>query len=93
MDNIISSKMNVEGYQEKNYEYTMTNLSQAEIDKQYIIKEVKSYDEELRDFLFTLGCYEGEEITLISVLAENYVITIKDARYSIDKELAEAIII
>lgn len=93
MNNTISSKMNAEGYQEEKYNDIVTNLSQAEIDKQYIIKEVKTDDAELRDFLFTLGCYDGEEVTVISVVSENYVITIKDARYSIDKELAEAIII
>lgn len=70
-----------------------SNLSNAEIDKEYIIKEIEAVDEELKGFLFTLGCYEGEYITLISKLAENYVISVKDARYSIDQELAEAIII
>lgn len=88
MNNIISSKMNL-----GEYEGIMTNLAQAEINRQYTIREVKTNDAELRDFLFTLGCYEDEEITVISALGENYVITIKDARYSIDKELAQAIII
>jgi ferrous iron transport protein A len=70
-----------------------TNLAKAETNKEYIIKKIKSSDEELKKFLFTLGCYEGESITLISVLAENYIINIKDSRYSIDKDLAEAIIV
>lgn len=70
-----------------------TNLSQAEIDVEYTIKEVRADDEALKNFLFTLGCYEGETVTVISQLAENYVISVKDARYSIDQELAEAIII
>lgn len=69
------------------------NLTQGKLNTQYIVKGIKTYDDELKDFLFTLGCYEGESITLISILAENYVITVKDARYSIDKDLAEAIII
>ena len=47
----------------------------------------------MRDFLFTLGCFEGEKVTVISVLADNYIIHVKDARYSIDKELARAILI
>jgi Fe2+ transport system protein FeoA len=89
MNNVISSKMNVKG----KYNDIVTNLAQADINEQYMIREVKTDDAELRDFLFTLGCYENEEVTVISVLGENYVITIKDARYSIDKELAEAIII
>ena len=69
------------------------SLSKATIDTEYIIKRIENVDEELVSFLFTLGCYEGERVTLISKLAENYVITVKDARYSIDQELAEAIII
>lgn len=71
----------------------VTNLAQGKINKEYVIKDIDTNDEELKNFLFTLGCYEGETITVISVLAENYIITVKDARYSIDKELAEAIII
>lgn len=69
------------------------NLSQGKINKNYRIKAIKSEDEELANFLFSLGCYEGEIITLISVICENYVINVKDARYSIDKELASAVVI
>ncbi|MFO7820271.1 MAG: FeoA family protein [Halanaerobacter sp.] len=69
------------------------NLAQAERNREYIIKEIRTDDEELKQFLFRLGCYEGESITLISILAGNYVINVKDARYSIDKDLAEAIIV
>ncbi|WP_306345879.1 FeoA family protein [Clostridium sp. BSD9I1] len=69
------------------------NLAQGRINTEYTIKDIDTNDEEIKDFLFTLGCYEGESITLISILADNYVITVKDARYSIDKDLAEAIII
>jgi len=69
------------------------NLTQGKMNTEYIIKDIKTNDKELNDFLFTLGCYKGEPITIISVLAENYIITVKDARYSIDKDLAEAIII
>lgn len=69
------------------------NLAQGRINTEYIIKDIDTNDEEIKDFLFTLGCYEGESVTVISILAENYVITVKDARYSIDKDLAEAIII
>lgn len=70
----------------------MTNLTKAKINTPYIIKDVKTNDSELKNFLFTLGCYEGESVTVVSVLAENYVISVKDARYSIDKALAEAIL-
>jgi len=70
---------------------SIDNLSKGKINKEYKITEIKSDDEELENFLFSLGCYEGEEITLISILGGNYIINIKDARYSIDKELASAI--
>lgn len=94
MDNVINSKEFANEYcKTEGAGVLLNNLSQAEINEQYIVKEVKTDDAELKDFLFTLGCYEGEEVTVISVLGENYVINIKDARYSIDKELAEAIII
>jgi len=69
------------------------NLTQAKINTEYIIKDINTNDKELKDFLFTLGCYEGESVTVISVLGDNYIIAVKDARYSIDKDLAEAIII
>lgn len=69
------------------------NLTQGKINTEYIIKDIKTDYKELKDFLFTLGCYEGESVTIISDLGDNYVIAVKDARYSIDKELAEAIII
>lgn len=94
MDNIINSKGILRRYfKKKEYRVKATNLSQAAINRQYIIKEVKADDAEIKDFLLTLGCYEGEVVTVISVLAENYIISVKDARYSIDKELAELIII
>jgi ferrous iron transport protein A len=69
----------------------VTNLAKAQLNNEYVIKEVKTDDEEIKNFLFTLGCYEGEKITVISKLADNFVISVKDSRYSIDKELAEAI--
>ncbi len=50
-------------------------------------------NKEVQDFLFTLGCYEGELITVISILADHYVVVVKDARYSINRDLAECIII
>nr|WP_278044711.1 FeoA family protein [Senegalia massiliensis] len=71
----------------------MENLSKAKMNVEYTIKDIETDDEEMKDFLFTLGCYEGEKVTVISVLAENYVISVKDARYSIDLELAKVIIV
>jgi len=68
-------------------------LSEAEIDTEYTIKDIVTDDKEIKNFLFTLGCFEGESITLISELSENYIITVKDARYSIDADLADVIYI
>lgn len=94
LDNIMSSKFMAEDFNiTQELGDKVTNLAKGKINTEYIIKEIDTNDEELKNFLFTLGCYEGELITVISILAENYIITVKDARYSIDKELAEAIII
>ena len=71
----------------------LMNLRNAEEGKEYIIKEIQTDDEELDAFLFSLGCYSGEPITVISHLKGGCVVSIKDGRYNIDKELAEAIII
>lgn len=73
--------------------HTENNLTFAHVDEACTIKSIRTDDEEMKKFLFTLGCYEGEEVTLISTLADNYVIHIKGARYSIDTELAKAILI
>ncbi|MBE5922497.1 MAG: ferrous iron transport protein A [Lachnospiraceae bacterium] len=69
------------------------NLRNAQVGKEYIIKEILTDDEELDAFLFTLGCYSGEPITVISRLKGGCVVSIKDGRYTIDNQLAEAIII
>lgn len=68
-------------------------LSRGRINTTYIINSIKTKQEEMRDFLFTLGCYPGEEVTIISKLAGNYIINIKDSRYSIDEGLASAIFV
>lgn len=72
---------------------TIENLSQGIVNKEYIITDVKSNNEEMKKFLFSLGCYEGEVVTLVSILGDTYVIKIKDGRYSIDKQLASAIMV
>lgn len=69
------------------------NLTVAEEGKEYIIKAIETDDEEMDAFLFSLGCYEGEPITVISHLKGGCVVSIKDGRYNIDNLLAEAIII
>lgn len=59
--------------------------------KEYIIKKIETEDEEIKSFLFTLGCYEGEPVTIISHLKGGCVISLKDSRYNIDNGLAEII--
>lgn len=66
-------------------------LLEAKTGEDYIVKDIHTDDEELKSFLFSLGCYTGEQITLVSQKRNSYVLSIKDARYSIDKELANAI--
>lgn len=60
---------------------------------EYIVKELHTDDDELESFLFTLGCYSGEPITVVSRKKNNCVVSIKDGRYNIDNQLAEAIIV
>lgn len=94
MDNTISSSIKLPINETmKKYGGEVRNLTEAQINREYTIKEVRTNDEELKNFLFTLGCYEGETVTVLSILSENYVISVKDARYSIDKYLAEAIVV
>ena len=67
------------------------NLRNAEIGKEYIICDIITDDEEMDAFLFSLGCYSGEPITVISHLKGGCLVTIKDARYTMDIQLAQAI--
>lgn len=71
----------------------MMNLTNAEEGKEYIIQSIETDDEELNAFLFSLGCYSGEPITVVSRRKKTCVVSIKDGRYSIDNQLAEAIMI
>lgn len=68
-------------------------LKSAVQGKEYIIKDITTNDDELDAFLFTLGCYSGEPITVISHLKGGCIVSIKDGRYSIDNDLANAIIV
>ena len=68
-------------------------LLEAETGKEYIIRGIETDDEELDSFLFSLGCYSGEPITVVSRKRSNCVVAIKDGRYNIDNQLAEAILI
>ena len=67
------------------------NLTNAIEGKEYIIQGIETNDEELNAFLFSLGCYSGEPITVISRRRKTFTVSVKDGRYSIDSQLAEAI--
>lgn len=67
------------------------NLLLSEVGREYIIQAIKTDDEELNAFLFSLGCYSGEPITVISRRRGGCIVSIKDGRYSIDNQLAAAI--
>ena len=69
------------------------NLLQAVEGKEYIVSAVQTEDEELDSFLFSLGCFSGEPITVISHHKGGYVVSIKDGRYNIDSGLAKVIIV
>ena len=69
------------------------NLLNAEAGREYTVDRIETDDEELNDFLFSLGCYSGEKITVVRHLKGGCVVAIKDARYNIDNQLAEAILI
>jgi len=66
-------------------------LANARIGEEYIIQRLETHDEELDAFLFSLGCYSGEPITVISRRRGSCIVSIKDGRYTIDQQLAEAI--
>lgn len=66
-------------------------LVQAEEGKEYIIRDIVTEDPEMDAFLFSLGCYSGEPITLVARRRGSFVVSVKDGRYSIDDQLAGAI--
>lgn len=69
------------------------NLTQAQAGQAYIIREIVTDDEEMDTFLFSLGCYSGESVTVIRHLKGGCIVAIKDGRYTMDHHLAEAIVI
>ena len=71
----------------------LMNLRDAEEGKEDIVQRIDTDDKELNSFLFSLGCYSGEPITVIARRKSGMVVSIKDGRYNIDSDLAEAIII
>lgn len=77
----------------KNNQLHNTSLIKAKKNCDYQVKSINTSNTEIQDFLFTLGCYAGETITVISELGDQFVVVIKDARYSIDRSLASCIMI
>ena len=69
------------------------NLTTAVEGKEYIIRDIQADDEEMEAFLFSLGCYSGEPITVVSRRRGSCVVSIKDGRYTIDEQLAAAILV
>ncbi len=69
------------------------NLTTAELGVEYKIRNIETDDDELNSFLFSLGCYNGETITVVSRRKGTCVVSVKDGRYSIDNELADVIIV
>jgi len=67
-------------------------LTQAKVGQTFNIKRVEGKDK-VKNYLFSLGCYEGEKITLISILAGNYVVNIKDSRFALDENMAKSIVL
>ncbi len=68
-------------------------LINGEVNNTYTIEEINTKDLDMINFLYSLGCFEGEDITIINKLADNLVINILDARYSIDINLASNILV
>ena len=68
-------------------------LATATAGKEYIIQTIQTDDPELNSFLFSLGCYSGEPITVVSRRRRNLTVSIKDGRYNIDEQLADAIVV
>ena len=69
------------------------NLTTAQVGQEYIIQDIETDDEDLNAFLFSLGCYSGEPITVVARRRGGCTVSIKDGRYNIDNQLAEAIIV
>lgn len=66
-------------------------LAEGNIGETYTVASIETEDEELKDFLFTLGCYDGEPVTIVSTVSNSLVLAIRDGRYNVDKNLAGVI--
>ena len=68
-------------------------LAEVNVGEEYVVRDIEADDEELVDFLFSLGCYAGEPVTVVSRVKGGCVVSIKDGRYNIDNDLAKAILV
>ena len=66
-------------------------LADAEFGKTYKVTEIDTDDDEFKGFLSSLGCFVGSEITVVSIISKSYVVSIRDSRYNIDEDVAQAI--
>lgn len=91
------AEMAIKGIEKESSVSTDTNKKQTLLDAEpgntYVIKEINTDDEDMNSFLFRLGCYVGEPITLISKKKKSCIVVIKDGRYNLDELLSQAIII
>ena len=76
-----------------NQRRSIMNLNMAQEGVEYIVRSIETDDEELNSFLFSLGCYSGQPITVVSRRKKGCTVSIKDGRYNIDSQLAQAIIL
>ena len=100
IDDLTASYQSCDGAAQKMADTMMDNAKGSWIElksalegKEYIIRRIETDDEELDGFLFSLGCYSGEPVTVVSRLKKSCMVSIKDARYNIDKQLAQAILV
>ncbi len=63
----------------------------AQVGVEHTVQRIDTGDRDMNGFLFSLGCYSGEPITVISRRGRGCVVAIKDARYAIDAQLASKI--
>lgn len=68
-------------------------LAEGTVGTAYTIADINTDDEELKNFLFTLGCYSGEQIVIVSMISGSFVVSIRDGRYNIDQNLASVIVV
>ena len=69
------------------------SLLDAREGKRYQIRSIDLQDDALTAFLFSLGCYSQEPITVVKHRRNGCTVSIKNGRYHMDRHLAKAILI